>query len=105
MAKRASTRLHPAAKPQNVPSTMLIHRLGVVDCPKVWPPLRRTPQHYQDSYLRSAQPLSCSLVAHASRDLLLAAQGLDVAGVVASIRRLLQDPAKGHSVHPFIRST
>lgn len=41
------------------------------------------------------------LVAHASRDQQLAAQGLDVAGVVASIRRLLQAPAKAI---PFIRS-
>ena len=41
------------------------------------------------------------LVAHASRDQQLAAQGLDVAGVVASIRRLLQVPAK---TIPFVRS-
>ncbi len=41
------------------------------------------------------------LVAHASRDQQLAAQGLDVAGVTASIRRLLQGPAKAI---PFTRS-
>ena len=41
------------------------------------------------------------LVAHASREQQLAAQGLDVAGVVASIRRLLQAPGKSI---PFIRS-
>ncbi len=41
------------------------------------------------------------LVAHASRDQQLAAQGLDVAGVAAHIRRLIAGPAKAI---PFTRS-